>query len=253
MNYKLGNMNLNRFSSFGYLRSGLIFIFIVMAVFALYLDFAYAPPQWVILDDTVGRFLGFVIISIGPELAGLAIAITLIDFVNEKHKQAAAIEKLKRELIVKFGSQHNATAELAAKELLNNDWLIDGSMRYEDFEGANLMNLYLVKGDFVGSNFSGAIVKNSNLIEANLAYSKLGNTDFEDAYLHRANLKNSSLYRTNFRGAYLTGANFEGALIHQTDFRGAHLKNAIITPDQLGKAKLDETTVLPNGENFQLG
>lgn len=73
-------MNFDRPSSFGYFRSAIVAILLLLAIFALYLDFAYLPPQWIIADDAIGRFLAFLMINLGPEAAVAGIGLTLIEY-----------------------------------------------------------------------------------------------------------------------------------------------------------------------------
>ncbi|MFL5051942.1 MAG: pentapeptide repeat-containing protein [Xanthobacteraceae bacterium] len=80
--------------------------------------------------------------------------------------------------------------------------------------------------------------------------------DVHGAYLRRTDLSFSNLERANLSGAdfsnaTLRGANFKDAILDGTILRGADLSEAKnLTPSQLNRAILDETTRLP--ENLSL-
>jgi len=77
--------------------------------------------------------------------------------------------------------------------------------------------------------------------------------DVQGAFLRRTNLSKASLRKANlskadFSNAILREADFEDAILEGTIFKGADLSGAKnLTKDQLSKAILDHTTVLPEG------
>ena len=58
----------------------------MVAIFALFLDFFYEAPQWVIADDTVGRFLAFILIHTGPEIAVVGIGVITLEYLIQKFR-----------------------------------------------------------------------------------------------------------------------------------------------------------------------
>jgi uncharacterized protein YjbI with pentapeptide repeats len=80
--------------------------------------------------------------------------------------------------------------------------------------------------------------------------------DVHGAFLRRtdlsfASLRGANLTRADFTGALLRGADLEEAIMDGTILRGADLTNAKnLTLDQLRRAIVDETTILPSYLSF---
>jgi uncharacterized protein YjbI with pentapeptide repeats len=83
---------------------------------------------------------------------------------------------------------------------------------------------------------------NEQRFKLNLEGAFLPRTDWSRTVLH-----NAVLSRANFQGASFRGSSFEGAQLVGTDLRGADLADAVnLTREQLQRAIIDETTVLPS-------
>lgn len=203
---------------------------------------------------------------------------------QEKADEKAEAEQVeKRRLIVELGSNDNAIATNAFRQIASRDWHKDGTLKGVNLTGADLHNTHMME-----ANLEGAILINTNLQGANLEKANLQNTNFlnakiEEANLSEANLQNSHLFAATLRGAnlynanlkegHLYGANLEGASLAKanledadlresiligTDLHSANLKGADLSAPQRAGAlifglpfesvKYDETTVLPNAE-----
>ena len=107
------------------------------------------------------------------------------------------------------------------------------------------------KARLKGQVFMGANLKQANFQEAYLYGAYLKKTDLENANLENANLRGANLRwanleNANLRGANLMRADFQEANMENTQLHGANLKMAEgLTREQLDKAQVDETTVLP--------
>jgi hypothetical protein len=82
-----------------------------------------------------------------------------------------------------------------------------------------------------------------DLHSTDLSGTWLAGGHFEDAFL-----ENSFLITADLRKAFLTGANLTGAKLEDAELAGADLAGVIgLDPEQLNKAKGDDSTVLPDG------
>jgi uncharacterized protein YjbI with pentapeptide repeats len=76
--------------------------------------------------------------------------------------------------------------------------------------------------------------------------------DLSGAFIRRtnldgANLTNADLSEADCTNASFRGVNFTGALLNRTVLKGADLTDAIgLTREQLSKAIVDKTTILPD-------
>jgi len=121
-----------------------------------------------------------------------------------------------------------------------------------DFAQQNLSNLNLQEANLAGSIFHQSKLRRANLQGANLA-----NADFGRASLTQANLRNANLGRAYLGGADLEGADLRGAdlshaYLSKANLRGANLCGANLTSakvdeGQLGMAKTNWSTTMPNG------
>lgn len=123
-----------------------------------------------------------------------------------------------------------------------------------DFAGQDLSLLNLQKLDLSGriilnqakltrTNFHEANLSNADFCRANLMGANLQDATLEKAFFHQANLEGAVL-----RGANLTGANLSQANLKNANLSGANLTGARVTEEQLGQAKMNWLTVLPNGK-----
>jgi hypothetical protein len=94
-----------------------IFAFLGLALYALWI--IHAEWDWVICTCGFGRFLATSLSNVGPELAGIAIGVVTIDYLNEKRQE----QQFKLQLIRDLGSKSNDFAVRAARELRHYGWL----------------------------------------------------------------------------------------------------------------------------------
>ena len=118
---------------------------------------------------------------------------------------------------------------------LTDAYLANADLSEANLEGANLTDAHLSKANLVGANLK------SNLESALLT----------EANLSRANLEGSNLVEANLSGANLEGANLAGANLERADFTGANLSGSEIgNALNFTAARFDETTILPDGEQY---
>lgn len=137
-------------------------------------------------------------------------------------------------------------------------------LRHVDLHGAKLRLTWLVGAELDGANLNGAHLT-SYLMDANLEGAYLQEAQMQGAQLQRANLRgtqlrgaqlhNANLRDANLQNANLAAANLQGADLDGTLLQGANLAtNGLghpectqgLTIEQLAKAILDDTTVLPH-------
>ena len=105
-----------------------------------------------------------------------------------------------------------------------------------NLRGAVLLGADLQKADFKETYLYGAYLKNANLKKADLSGANLRGANLRWANLEQANLKKTNLVR----------ADLQGTNLEKADLRGANLKMAAgLTPEQIEKALIDDTTVIP--------
>lgn len=66
--------------SMGFLRFSIAFFLTMIALFALFLDYFYESPQWIIANDSVGRLLAYVLINLGPEIAIVGLGVIALEY-----------------------------------------------------------------------------------------------------------------------------------------------------------------------------
>ena len=91
--------------------------------------------------------------------------------------------------------------------------------------------------DLSGADLHGATLSEANLIGATLS----------EANLSGSNLSGSTLIGASLDGASLSEANLIGADLTGTDLTGATLRDAIVTSEQLAKAKSLKGVIMPDG------
>lgn len=169
-----------------------------------------------LMHPTVSFFVEF-----RAELLGAGIATLLIGNAS----QAAQIREEKKRLILQMGSPDHGFAIEAVRQIRQQGWLKDGSLK-----GANLYRANLSEAELEGANLSKAKLSEANLSEATLWGANLGG-----ASLGHANLNRAWLWDANLSGAILSGANLNGA-----DLRGANLSGADLQLANLQLTNLSE-------------
>lgn len=188
-----------------------------------------------------------------PEEENILTEVTQGDFTNSQLTSAtSATEKLekavkeRKEKIGKSGKNmamkwtedsflaayRNGKKDYSEQDLSNLN-LQTGIKLYKFiFRHADLQGITLNSANLSQTNFYGANLQNANLQEANLT----------QAYLSKSNLQNADL-----KGANLTGADLTNANLANVNLCGANLRNAKLNQQQLESAKVNWTTILPDG------
>ncbi len=111
-----------------------------------------------------------------------------------------------------------------------------------DLRRTDLSNSHLEGAQLGAAQLDGARLARAHLEGANLYLASL-----EKAYLLRADLRGADLGGADLRGAILADADLSGANLEGADLRGADLRGALnLTPEQLDRAHVDESTQLPS-------
>lgn len=113
-----------------------------------------------------------------------------------------------------------------------------------DFSGSTLFGANLSRATIFRAKFgeAGENGPRTDLRYAHLTFANAYGANFSNARMFGANLHGANLGNANLRNADLRGANLEGA-----DLRGADLTGARISDDALALARIDNTTILPDG------
>jgi uncharacterized protein YjbI with pentapeptide repeats len=174
------------------------------------------------------------------ELISIAFTVLIIDWLNHR-----SLDKYqKRSLILQMGSPDNVLAVEAVRQLCQNGWLIDGSLR-----GVNLKEANLEGADLEGANLQGAILCRANLQGAKLSKANLRHADLYEANLRKAVLEEADLEGTRLEEADLSEADFRGADLENANLRVANLQNAILREADLHDADLYEANL--EGSNLR--
>lgn len=135
-------------------------------------------------------------------------------------------------------------------------------LRRADFSGVKLCGAHLSRTHLSGVNLSGADLGGADLREAdltgtNFTGAKLNGVDFRDAILSGANLSRADLGGADLSGADLGEHRFNKAELSEAFLSGADLipdgdgyvklREAIVTWEQLKKAKSLEGAIIPGG------
>jgi hypothetical protein len=180
-----------------------------------------------ILGLVLTKDWGGFLINLSAELLGTFIIVTIIILVFEDRKQ----EEVKSRLLREMGSEDNAEALAAARELKEKGWMADGSLAGKNFYSANLAGALLTDANckqavFVSANLTKATLYNANFAEAVLIYA-----DLSGASMNGINLTNSRLHRAKLDGAILVRANFKDSdITDHTLHSAAELRYATL-PD----------------------
>jgi hypothetical protein len=175
-----------------------------------------------------------------------------------KQKQALFLQQLKEApdphtrqvLLDKMMSE-----DLLRGANLSNTILHEIHLESANLENADLCRCGLPEADLEGANLQHAVLseadlKNADLMNADLREAQLTHIHFDGATLANANLNGANLQYACLRGASLYDAEFEGADLDYADLRGSCLLYANLSKATLNGARFDETTVLPDGEEW---
>jgi uncharacterized protein YjbI with pentapeptide repeats len=249
-----------------------VFLLVVLVGVA-FLSFWLIQTGGPIGNNAFGLWITTVLISVGPELAGIFIGAVTLDYLNERRQQ----EQLKAGLIRRMGSSHNEVVDLAVRELAAEGWLSDGSLNGKSFVKADLSNCDLGWAVMIGADFENACfwgaelsianLKNAHLFMADLqdtravstilSGSQLQGTKLDRAILHGAMIQNavlseSSLVDADLCHAHLNGASLGGTNLTGADLRFANLSGATVGIDQLRQASSLLGTIMPDGVQIGL-
>ncbi len=199
------------------------------------------------------------------EITGMAITVIVID---ELVGYRSAQQEKKR-IIRQMASHSNDFALDAVRQIRENGWHTDGSLRKGHFEHANLKEamLYdaqlsqvnLMFADLENAIMYGINLQDANLLQinftkadlstANLQSSNLQEANLADAILWEANLQKANLIGADLIGAQLLGANLEGARLRMANLRHADLSGARLKGANFKGAVYNEYTIFPDGFN----
>jgi hypothetical protein len=90
-------------------------------------------------------------------------------------------------------------------------------------------------------------MRHTNLARALMRHIDLENSDLEDTDLRQADLGGARLSNASLYKAHLQGADLRGADLRKTDLRGANFQGARLESADLRDARVDSTTVWPEG------
>src|SRR6266498_5981079 len=112
----------------------------------------------------IGAVLADFYVNVVIALASIAIALLVIDSLNQRNAE----EQLKAKLIRELSSTDNGTALRAVRELRARGWLEDGSLRGANLVGVNLRRAYLIGGNLQAAVLFRADLQEADLVGANL-------------------------------------------------------------------------------------
>ncbi len=125
-----------------------------------------------------------------------------------------------------------------------------------DLTNASLVTLVLTNANLMGAHLAGANLSGTTLIGANLTSADLTGVNLVDASISLRNLAgkepiNTILYETNLTNANLSGARLNGSDLRYTNLTGADLTGtefagALVTEEQLKKAKSLKGATMPD-------
>ena len=134
-----------------------VIVMLAIGTWGLVLGARHDAPHYAIADTQWGRDLGYFLVNLGPELAGIVIGVVVIDALNDWRQD----NQLKEQLILQMSSKHNDVTDMAIRTLRARGWLEDESLK-----GANLSKANLYGADLFGANLIGAKLSGADLIEA---------------------------------------------------------------------------------------
>jgi len=180
------------------------------------------------------------------EVLGVLVTIFVIERMN-RHRDKNTLQK---RLLREAASPSNGVAKAAISWMRDEGWL--------EGEDSLLQGAYLWEANLEGASLN----------SANMARAYLGNADLSGGYLARANLSGADMLGTDLSGCDMVGANLsrvqlrfanlEGAYLGDANLIGAslldaNLKHASLEDVYWGYARMDSSTVLPDGSKWQQG
>jgi hypothetical protein len=134
-------------------------------------------------------------------------------------------------------------------------------LNWLNLHGVQLENAHLEGLDLSYSHLEGANLKNAYLNNAKLVHTNLRNVDLTNAHLEHADLSDTQLQGATLKGVHLEHANFnqaqlttgrrqpaDGVVSADLDgafLQGANLKLAMVRKEQVQRATLDSSTIMP--------
>ena len=196
------------------------------------------------------------LVSVGPELVGIAAGVLIIDWANDsvqsRHELNSATHLLK--------ATTSGTAEDALTTIVGRNWLFDGSLVGADMAESNLRNAKLTL-HFIYERAADTFVRmqiSPRLARATLRFSILSGSELEGADLRNSDLLGCQLLESNLQGANLdhadarycdfSSADLRGTSLRGTNMQHARLEGAIVTSPP---PVLDSTTILPDGAHWR--
>lgn len=116
-----------------------------------------------------------------------------------------------------------------------------------DLRASNLQRLGLAGSNFHKTNCAGVNLQGANLANTDFGHAGLFQARLKDACLIKAYLSHANLQEADLRGADLSHAHLSNANLRGANLGGANLTGAKVTDEQLAVAKLNWTTIFPNG------
>lgn len=116
-----------------------------------------------------------------------------------------------------------------------------------DFRSVNLQRLVLSGANFHEANLSGANLQNADLSNTDFGHAGLQQANLRGACLIKSYLSHANLQEADLRGADLSNAYLSHANLRGANLSGANLRGAKVSDEQLALAKLNWSTIFPNG------
>lgn len=137
--------------------------------------------------------------------------------------------------------------QVSGYEIKRGAMLSKADLSGADLSGADLTKTHFSKADLSGADLSGAMLYGAYLDKADLR-----GADFSGADLTRANLMKADLRGANLSGANLYKSWLSKCNLFEANLIGANLQGARNPTDaNFAGAKVDSTTVFPDGMQFQ--
>lgn len=200
------------------------FIFLLLGISLVFLHkYPKDKPFNVLINDLYGNFCA--------EFISISITILLIDYLYELKET----KSLKSRLIRELGSEEKGLSSRALKELRENGWLQDGTLKNVDLQNANLSNL-----DLTDANLEGVNLKDANLNGAKLTRVNLNKANLTQAKLVRSNLENSKLNETIMHRVNLSEGILNRIEVTNVDFMTSNLELIEMTDSKLTDCKFED-------------
>lgn len=117
----------------------------------------------------------------------------------------------------------------------------------QDLSNLNLQGIKLNKFIFRYSDLQGITLPSANLFQSNFYGANLQDANLQDANLTQAYFSKTNLQNADLKGANLTGADLTNANLQDSNLCGTNLRNAKLNQKQLQSAKVNWTTIFPDG------